>query len=308
MQGDDLNNIRAASARAREALRGVNLVAGMKPATTPNVQSATPAVTQRTPLAKAQAPQATQEEVLINAEQVASLQLRPLTETERNDVETYLQNGEYDSAMHYLLDCKNASLNDSAVISGFDKAMRVHSTYLFNASIAWRVPISISMRSEDNETYSQNEFRRFLKDEHARRAGTQSKAEKIVTQFENAKIQSPKGEFLKTLIGLISHRHLNSATELLHSHDRNRFQMTVLEQGYIESAIEVAGQKLTAWHHDRGYRNTVASAREEENANFYFNEDLRQFRQTFSQYVSGEPLRQYEAPNPYRNYDWSSNT
>ncbi len=113
---------------------------------------------------------------------------------------------------------------------------------------------------------------------------------------------------MKTLISLISNRHLDNASQHLHSHDGKRFQITALDQDYIKSAIEVAKQKLMEWRQDRGYSTTVASVRAEENAVYNFNEDLAKFERTLSQYINGEALGQYQPPSEWRNYDCSSYT
>lgn len=298
MQGNDLKLIQEASKRAREALSGKTTGFGLTPpSATKKTQNNVNVVSQSATATQAAVPAT---DVIKPTAPLPAL--RSLTEDEILTIEHYLKNGDEASAEHHLSELKNASLNDAEALRRFDDAMAEYSSYLIKESSAWRTPITIHQQGMAENTYSQNKFRRFLQREHAKRTGTESAAQFVVTQFENTKVQSPVGRFYKELVAFLSAGAFTSATQLLHTNDKQRFQISTDAQKIFDFAIEAAQQRAREDRQDLGYQNTVAATRRNTDSIAEFNNDLKQFRQTLDQYISGEPLRQYEAPNPYRGY------
>ncbi len=218
-----------------------------------------------------------------------------------------LLKGDHYNAMDFILLHKDIDLNNPKANERFDNAMRERSTYMLNESIAWRAPISLRTQSENRQMYENNLFRRFLKKEQAKRAGTQSHAERIVEIALSSKDQREVAVNFRELLRYLIARDFNSATMALHKHSA-RFVVTPGLEEIIGFAIELAQQSLTEELQDRGYRYTVAESRRDEEDVSDFNEDLNKFKVTLEKYKSGAALPKYEAPNPYRGYNWDSST
>ena len=136
----------------------------------------------------------------------------------------------------------------------------------------------------------------------------ESPAQRLVTQYQNSRAQTPKGEFLQQLVTMLSNRNFNDATQLLHRYDTNRFVITQEETAVINAAVEIAKKKLNEKLEDQGYVSTVGDRRDREDEIRYFNEDLAKFLNTFAQYQRGESLGLYNAPSPFRYFNFDSST
>lgn len=111
-------------------------------------------------------------------------------------------------------------------------------------------------------------------------------------------------EFIASLERSLRHKNsLRSAVQKLHSTSSKRIRFTESDLQRFDAAIEkarkgmseIAGKFYDKW--------TVASVEQSDMIIRHFEEDEQLFRDTLAKYRQGEPLGEYKAANPWRNYN-----
>ncbi|MGD9592453.1 MAG: hypothetical protein AB7V32_08035 [Candidatus Berkiella sp.] len=307
MQGDDLKNIKEGAQKARAALAGKNLVPGRAvqvnkaqagivnlPATPAPVPAPAPVPTQ------AQAPEVVQN---------STVKLRQINKDELAIVIGYLKTGSYSMAISYLSERTDVDLNDKDMLNKFDEAINLHLENVRKKRLAWRSAPWELQNEMEKASIEANHFKRFLKNEHAKRTHTESIYRTVVTAYQELKELTPTGQFFQQLVNYLSHQQFNFATQLLHTHESKRFVINEYEKKFILSAYIVAKERFLEEREDNvRFSDTVAASRREEQKIADFEEGLNKFNSTLAQYVDGAPLTQFEAPSPYRYHNFDSTT